>query len=292
VARGCHVQRFPEMELGRFGVWTSYAAIGEDHAAEASALVQKLGFGAFWLGGSPRLSALRPLLSGADRITAATGIVNVWQYDPADLAAEYAGLAGEFGDRVLVGIGIGHPEATSDYRRPLATMRAFLDGLDAAPSPVPRDHRCLAALRPRMLELAGERTRGVHTYFVPVDHTRAARQRLGPGRLIATELACVVDTDPATARATARSYARRYLALGNYTRNLLEFGFTEADFADGGSDRLIDTIIPHGTPEQVAAVAEDHLAAGADHVCLQPLGASGIPGAQWTALAAALGLGS
>ena len=115
------------MELGRYGVWTSYHAIGEENAGEAAALVQSLGFGAFWLGGSPRLPSVRPLLSAADRLTVATGIVNVWANQPAQLAGEYADLAAEFADRLLVGIGIGHPEATSDYRRPLSSMRAFLD---------------------------------------------------------------------------------------------------------------------------------------------------------------------
>jgi probable F420-dependent oxidoreductase len=276
------------MDLGVYGVWTSYATIGEENAAEAAALVEDLGFGAFWLGGSPRLPALRPLLTGADRITVATGIVNVWQYDPADLAAEYAQLAPDFGDRLLVGIGIGHPEATSDYGHPLSAMRSFLDGLDHAPTALPPDRRCLAALRPRMLELAGARSRGAHTYFVPVDHTRSARRLLGPEPLIATELACVVDSDPLSAREKGRAYARRYLGLRNYTGNLLEFGFTETDFADGGSDRLIDAIIPHGTAEQIGAVAEDHLEAGADHVCLQPVGVTGIPRSEWTALAKAL----
>jgi probable F420-dependent oxidoreductase len=276
------------MELGRYGVWTTYATIGEENAAEAGALVQDLGFGTLWLGGSPRLPALAPLLTGTDRITVATGIVNVWQYDPVDLAAEYAQLAPEFGDRLLVGIGIGHPEATSDYRHPLSAMRSFLDRLDRAPAPLPADHRCLAALGPKMLKLAGTRSRGAHTYFVPVDHTRSARERLGPTALIATELACVIDSDPASAREKARVYAQRYLALSNYTRNLLDFGFTEQDFADGGSDRLIDAITPHGTAEQIAAIAEDHLEAGADHVCLQPVGVSGIPRREWSALAQAV----
>ena len=273
------------MTLGPYGVWTTYAAIGEDRAAEAAALVQDLGFGTFWLGGSPRLPALRPLLASADRITVATGIVNVWQYDPADLAGEYEQLAVEFGDRLLVGIGIGHPEATSDYRHPLSSMRSFLDGLDQAPAPLAADQRCLAALGPKMLNLAGARSRGAHTYFVPVDHTRSARGLLGPTALIATELACVIDSDPTSAREKARAYAKRYLALRNYTRNLLDFGFTERDFADGGSDGLLDAIIPHGTPEQIGAVAEDHLEAGADHVCLQPVGVTGIPRTEWAALA-------
>ena len=280
------------MDLGPYGVWTTYAAIGEENAGPAAALVQELGFGTFWLGGSPRLPALRPLLTGADRITAATGIANVWQYDPAELAAEHAELSREFGDRVLVGIGIGHPEATSDYTRPLSSMRAFLDGLDRAPAPLPRDRRCLAALGPRMLELAAERSRGAHTYFVPVQHTRAARERIGSGPLIAAELACVVDADLASGRRKARQYARRYLALGNYTRNLLGYGFTEADIAGDGSDRLIDAVIPHGSAQDIAAVARAHREAGADHVCLQPVGVSGVPRAEWGALAAALGLTS
>jgi probable F420-dependent oxidoreductase len=276
------------MGLGLYGVWTTYGAIGEENAAEAAALVQDLGFGTFWLGGSPRLPALRPLLAAADRITVATGIVNVWQYEPPDLAAEYAQLAPQFGDRLLVGIGVGHPEATSDYRHPLAAMRSFLDGLDQAPTPLPADHRCLAALGPKMLELAGARSRGAHTYFVPVDHTRSARELLGPAALIATELACVIDSDSTSARAKARAYANRYLGLRNYTKNLLEFGFSEQDFADGGSDRLIDAIIPHGSPAQIGAMAENHLEAGADHVCLQPVGVTGIARGEWTALAEAL----
>jgi probable F420-dependent oxidoreductase len=220
----------------------------------------------------------------------ATGIVNVWAYDPAQLAREYAELGPEFGDRLLVGIGIGHPEATSDYTRPLGSTRAFLDGIDAAPTPIPPDRRCLAALGPKMLDLCAERSRGTLTYFVPPDHTRAARARLGAGPLIAAELACVLDTDAASARATARQYAEMYLGLRNYTGNLRRYGFTEADIADGGSDRLVDTIVPHGTAEEIAAAAREHLDAGADHVCLQAVGTRGVPRDQWTALASALAL--
>jgi probable F420-dependent oxidoreductase len=278
------------MELGRFGVWTSFRAIGEENAAEAAALIDELGFGTFWLGGSPRLPQTRALLEGADGIAVATGIVNVWAYDPAELARDYADLSARYADRLLVGIGIGHPEATGNYTRPLSTIRAFLDGIDAAPSPIPPDRRCLAALGPKMLDLCRERSLGTLTYFVPPEHTRAARARLGDGPLIATELACVLDTDPDSARATARRYAKMYLGLRNYTRNLLRHGFTEHDVADAGSDRLIDAIVPHGTAEQIASVARAHLDAGADHVCLQPLGAQGVPRAEWTALASALEL--
>jgi probable F420-dependent oxidoreductase len=279
------------MALGTFGVWTTYRGIGEENAGEAASLVADLGFGTFWLGGSPWLSSVRPLLEAGDTLTVATGIVNVWAYEPGKLAREYAELSPQFADRLLVGIGIGHPEATSDYTRPLASTRAFLDGIDAAPAPIPPDRRALAALGPKMLDLCRERSRGTLTYFVPPQHTRAARARLGDGPLIATELACVLDTDPESARASARRYAELYLGLGNYTRNLMRYGFTAEDIADGGSDRLIDTIVPHGTAEDIAAAARAHLEAGADHVCLQPVGVRGVPRDEWTALASALGLG-
>jgi probable F420-dependent oxidoreductase len=167
-------------------------------------------------------------------------------------------------------------------------MRAFLDGLDAADPPVPREERCLAALGPKMLELSAERSRGALSYFVPVEHTRFARERLGDGSLLATELACVLETDTERARQKAREYAQIYLGLRNYTSNLRRFGFTDEDIADGGSDRLIDAIVPHGTAGEIAAVARQHLDAGADHICLQAVGVSGIPREEWSALASAL----
>ena len=163
----------------------------------------------------------------------------------------------DFPDRFLMGIGIGHPEATSDYKHPLKAMREFLDGLDAAHPALPADGRCLAALGPKMLDLARERTRGTHTYFVSPGHTRFARERLGADKLVATELACVVDTD-AERGPGGRAPVRQAAIWGcsNYTNNLLRFGFTEDDIADGGSDRLIDTIVPHGSAEQIAAAVQ------------------------------------
>ena len=277
-----------EVDLGRIGVWTSLRAIGEQNAREAAKLVEDLGFGACWLGGSPRLPSVRPLLDATERLIVATGIVNVWQYEPAQLAAEFADLTSEFPGRLLLGIGVGHPEATSGYSRPLSKMNEFFDGLDRADTPVPRDARCMAALGPRMLELSAQRSLGAHTYFVPVEHTRFARERVGDGPLIAPELACVLDTDSGRARASARSYATLYLNLRNYTSNLLRLGFSEQDIADGGSDRLIDAVVPHGSAEDIAAMALAHLDAGANHVCLQPVGVSGVPREQWTALAAVL----
>jgi probable F420-dependent oxidoreductase len=276
--------------LGKFGVWTTYRQIGEENAGEAARLVEDLGFGTFWLGGSPRLPSVRPLLDGSERLTVATGIVNIWQNDPGQLAAEYAELTGDFPGRLLLGIGIGHPEAISGYARPLTAMRRFLDGLDAAPTPVPVDGRCIAALGAKMLELSAARALGAHPYFTPVDHTAFARDRIGAGKLLAPEMACVVDEDAERARAAARRYARTYLGLRNYVSNLQRFGFTDEDIAEGGSDRLLDAVVPHGTAEDVAKVAQTHLDAGADHVCLQPVGAEGVPREEWAALAAALPL--
>jgi len=260
------------MEIGRIGVWTSYRPFGAERAGEAARLLEELGYGAWWLGGSPHVPDVRPILEATSALVAATGILNVWINDPGETAAADAALRAEFPHRFMLGIGIGHPEATSDYRHPLRAMRTFLDGLDAAPDPPPREERCLAALGPKMLDLAGERTAGAHTYFVPVEHTRSARERLGPGKLIATEVACVVEDDAARAKAVAREYATLYLGLSNYTRNLLDFGFAEDDFADGGSDRLLDAIVPQGSAEEIAAVVRAHLDAGADHVCVQALG--------------------
>src|SRR5947209_402572 len=219
------------MELGRFGIWTTYRAIGEPQAGEAAALIESLGFGAVWLGGSPQLPALAPMLEATERLVAATGILNVWPSDPAQVARDYAQLDAAFPGRVLLGIGIGHPEATSAYTKPYTTMRRFLDALDAASPRVPRERRCLAALGPRMLRLSAVRSLGTHPYFVGVEHTRAVRATLGQGPLLAPELACVLDEDRARARAAARRYAASYLRLSNYTRNLLNHGFTEQDIA-------------------------------------------------------------
>lgn len=276
------------MNLGTIGIWTSYRPFGIERAGEAAKLAEDLGYGVWWLGGSPHVPDIRPILEATSTLTAATGILNVWANDPAETAAQDAALRAEFPGRFVLGIGIGHPEATGDYRRPLTAMRAFLDGLDATDAAPPAGERCLAALRPKMLELSRERSAGAHTYFVPVEHTRSARERLGPGKLLAPEVACVVETDPDRARAVARGYAELYLGLSNYTNNLLDLGYTEADIADGGSDRLIDAVIPHGGAEEIAEVVRAHLDAGADHVCLQPLGEEGVPRESWTALAKAL----
>jgi probable F420-dependent oxidoreductase len=262
----------------------------EAEYGEAARLAQDLGFGTLWLGGSPRLLTLRPMLEATENLVIATGIVNIWQYEPAVLAQEFAELDADFPGRLLLGIGIGHPEATSEYQKPLTKSREFLDGIAAAATPVPRERMVLAALGPKMLDLSFERALGAHPYFVPVEHTRFARERLGAQALIAPEIAVAVDDDSERAVAAARAYADMYLQRINYTSNLKRFGWTDEDIANGGSDRLIDAVVPQGSAAELVAAVQAHLDAGADHVCVQTVGVEGVPTAAWTALAAALGL--
>jgi probable F420-dependent oxidoreductase len=271
------------MRLGRIGIWRVHR-----QGTEVVPELEALGFPALRVGGSPSLADVRPFLEQSASMTIASGILNVWRHEPADVAAERAELEREFPGRFLLGIGIGHPEATSEYSKPLTKMREFFDGLDAAEPPVPDDARIAAALGPKMLDLAASRSLGTHPYFTTPEHTRFARERVGANKLVAPELAVVVEPDDEVAREAARTYAAGYLQRRNYASNLLRFGFTEADIADGGSDRLIDAVIPHGSAEAVAEAVRAHLEAGADHVCLQPLGHGPAPVDDYRALAAAL----
>jgi probable F420-dependent oxidoreductase len=272
------------MPLGRIGIWYAVrhgvpAALGQ---------LEGLGYSALWLGSSPSVSDARPFLESSGSLMVATGILNIWRHDPAEVAAEHAAVTRDHPGRFLLGIGVGHPEATSEYTRPLKAMREFFDGLDAAPRPVPRDQRIAAALGPKMLDLAAERSLGTHPYFTTPDHTRFARERVGPDKLVAPEVAVVVEPDAEKARELAREYAATYLGLRNYTSNLLRFGFTEADIAGGGSDRLIDAVVPHGSAEAIAETVQAHFDAGADHVCVQPVGHGAFPLDDYRALAAAI----
>jgi probable F420-dependent oxidoreductase len=276
------------MEFGEIGAWTSFRQIGEDGAAEAATVVEEAGYGTLWIGGSPRLAEMRPLLEASEKLIVGTSVVNIWGYDPADLVAEYHALEADFPGRTCVGIGVGHPEATSDYKRPLTALNKFIDGIDAAPEPIPTDRRIVAALGPKMLAMCVERSLGTIPYFSSVDHTRYAREQVGPDAEVIIELACVLDGDTDAARALARKYASVYLGLRNYTNALIAHGFEQSDIEDGGSDRLIDHVIPHGTPDEIAEVARAHRDAGANQVCLQVVGGRGVPADGWRALAAAL----
>lgn len=271
------------MPLGKIGIWRL-----QQQRSDVVSEIEGLGFSALWVGGSPSLAQVRPFLERSSTLTIATGIVNVWKHEPADVAAQHAQLTRAFPGRFLLGVGVGHPEATRDYTKPLQKLGEFFDGLDAAEHPVPRDERLAAALGPKMLDLAARRSLGTHPYFSTPEHTRFARERVGPEALVAPELAVVLETSEQAARETARAYAASYLQRRNYTSNLLRFGFSDRDIVDGGSDRLIDAVVPHGSAEQIAEAVRAHLDAGADHVCLQPLGHGTAPLDDYRALARVL----
>jgi probable F420-dependent oxidoreductase len=275
------------VELGRYGVWRHVSGLTPELAAE----VEALGYGAIWIGGSPPgdLRLAESLLDATERIAVATGIVNMWTTPAEEAAASYHRIEAAHPGRFLLGVGIGHPEATSDYRRPYATIVEYLDRLDAEKVPV--DGRVLAALGPKVLKLAAERTAGAHPYLTTPEHTREARELLGEGVLLAPEHKVVLDTDPERARAIGRPAVEKpYLGLRNYTSNLLRLGWSEEDLADGGSDRLIDALVAHGDAAAVAARLTEHLDAGADHVCAQVLPGGDDPVPALRELAEALNL--
>src|SRR5919197_477360 len=211
------------MNLGRIGIWRS-----RRHGTQGLDELEALGYSTFWIGGSPSTEDARPYLEAAGTMTIATGILNAWQHEPADVAAGHAALTADFPGRFVLGLGIGHPEATSDYTRPLTTMRRFLDGPDGT---VPKDEPIVAALRPKMLGLGADRSLGAFPYFVPVEHTRFARGQIGPDAVLATEVAVVLERDAETARAIAREYAATYLSLRNYASNLRELGYDYSELA-------------------------------------------------------------
>ena len=274
-------------ELGKIGVWRSAAQL----SPELAVTLERLGYGAIWIGGSPGgdLRLAEQLLDATTRLTVATGIVNIWKDAAQPVAASYHRIEARHPGRFLLGIGVGHPEATgARYAKPYETMLSYLDELDAAQIPIGR--RVLAALGPKMLKLSAERAAGAHPYLTTAEHTRKARDILGSGVLLAPEQKVVLDTDPVRARSIGRPVvAKPYLGLVNYTSNLRSLGYTDADLADGGSDRLIDALVAHGDAGTVAAGISEHLNAGADHVTVQLLTSPGDDSvAGFTALARAL----
>ena len=264
------------LRLGRIGAWFN-PRYDDDTRTDFVVEAESLGFPTAWLGfGRASISDLalvERVLDATATITVATAIVNMWTNDPADIAGAYQRIASRYGDRFLLGIGVGHPESITTYQAPYATMVDYLDHLDAGG--VPADRRILAALGPRALHLGADRTLGTHPYLVVPDHTREARRLLGPGAVIAPEHKVILETDPDIARRIGRPFvADPYLKLRNYTSNLLRHGYTDHDIVDGGSDRLIDALVLHGTTDTVAAGLHAHLDAGADHVAIQVLTAN------------------
>ncbi len=254
--------------VGQFGIWRG----AWQTTPEIAAALERDGYGAIWLGGSPGgdLQVVADLLGATTTLAVGTSIVNMWQDDAATVAASFERIEAAYPGRFVLGVGAGHREATQEYASPYDTLARYVDKLLA--HHVPARSLVLAALGPRVLRLAADMTAGALPYLVPPEHTRLAREILGPDRLLAPEQKAVLDTDLARARALGSKRVRNpYLGLHNYTSNLRRLGFTDEDLAGGGSDRLIDTLVAHGSAGQVAAQLRQHLAAGADHVCVQLL---------------------
>ena len=254
-------------DFGRYGVWT-FGVPKPEQAAE----IEKLGYGALWIGGSPKgdLNYVEPLLEATDNLQVATGIINVWQADAGEVAEAYHRVEKAYPGRFLLGIGIGHPEHTEEYRKPYDVLVEYLDALDAAH--VPTSRRVIAALGPKVLKLAAARSAGAHPYLTTPQHTGQAHNLIGNTVFLAPEHKVVLSTDVEHAREIGRGAVDFYLDLSNYLNNWRRLGFTEDDIAKPGSDRLIDAVVAHGTAADVAARLNQHLDAGADHVAIQVLG--------------------
>lgn len=275
--------------LGRAGVWVFAAAI-DDSPGTFATLVERLGYGALWLGGGTPAESdfarIEALLSASDALVVATGITSIWAWEPGALAAHTSRLESKFPGRFLLGLGVSHAPLVEQlarrYERPYEEMVAFLDAFDETDARgVPR---VLAALGPRMLRLSATRAAGAHPYLTTPEHTRVARETLGSQALLAPEQALVLEGDPDVARRRARVYLERYLRLPNYTSNLRRIGWHAEDVANGGSDALVDALVLHGSAEQVGSGVRAHLDTGADHVCVQALADGGA--IDWRALEA------
>lgn len=253
--------------LGRFGVWT-FGAVKPEQAVE----IEKLGYGAVWIGGSPAgdLNYVEPILERTETLAVATGIVNVWTAPAKEVAEAYHRIEDAYPGRFLLGIGIGHPEHTDEYRKPYDVLVEYLDILDE--ECVPTSRRVVAALGPNVLKLSAQRSAGAHPYLTTPEHTAQAREVIGNSVFLAPEHKVVLSTDAGEARAIGRQTVDFYLNLSNYLNNWKRLGFTSEDIAKPGSDKLIDAVVAHGTADDIAKRLGQHLEAGADHVTIQVLG--------------------
>src|SRR3954471_14711322 len=278
------------------GVWSGELRRHPDRAeaADAAAELEQLGYSALWFPGGDARGAFDTageLLRATTAATVATGILSIWLEEAEPVAAERAQLHDAYDGRFLLGLGVSHAPAvgTDRYKRPLAKMRSYLDSLDVAAPPVLPEERALAALGPKMLELARERSLGAHPYLVTPEHTRRAREALGPERLLAVEQAVALESDPERARTLARRHLEISLQLPNYANNWRRLGFGDDDIAGGGSDKLVDALVAWGDEDAIRARVDEHREAGADQVLIQAIsGSDGLPREEWRRLAPAL----
>jgi probable F420-dependent oxidoreductase len=251
--------------LGRFG------SFGRGVTPQQAKEIESLGYGAVWVGGSPpaELAWVEPILEATTTLQVATGIVNIWTAAAGPVAESFHRIEAAYPGRFLLGIGVGHREAISEYQKPYDALINYLEQLDE--HGVPADRRVVAALGPRVLRLSAERTAGAHPYLTTPEHTAQARKLIGPSAFLAPEHKVVLTTDPEQARAVGRKALDMYFNLANYRNSWKRLGFSEDEVTRPGSDRLVDSVVAYGTPEQIAARLKEHLDAGADHVPVQVL---------------------
>ncbi len=255
-------------DLGRYGVWLPSRSVSPGVAKQ----IEALGYGAVWVGGSPDadLDWVEPALAETSTLQLATGIINIWASPAAEVATSFDRIESAYPGRFLLGVGVGHPEHTDVYQKPYDALVEYLDALDGAS--VPTSRRVLAALGPKVLALSAERSAGAHPYLTTPEHTAHAREVVGNSVFLAPEHKVVLTENAKEAREIGRRTVEFYLDLTNYVNNWRRLGFTDSDVLKPGSDNLIDAVVAHGTPEQVAARLDEHHQAGADHVAIQVLG--------------------
>ncbi len=256
--------------LGKFGVF-GHHDLFRQVSPEQLQEIESLGYGAIWAGGSPAadLSWVDPILDATTTLQLATGIVNIWTADAGPVSESFHRIDKAYPGRFLLGIGVGHPEAGHEYKKPYDALTEYLDALDQ--HGVPKDRRVVAALGPQVLKLSARRSAGAHPYLTTPEHTATARQLMGPEAFLAPEHKAVLTTDAEKARAVGRKALEIYLNLTNYLNSWKRLGFTDEDVAKPGSDRLVDAVVAYGTTDAIAARLKEHLAAGADHVPVQVL---------------------
>jgi probable F420-dependent oxidoreductase len=253
-------------DLGRFG------SFGRGVTPEQAKDIEALGYGAVWVGGSPpaELAWVEPIFEKTTTLQVATGIVNIWTAAPGPVAESFHRIEKAYPRRFLLGIGVGHPEAHTEYRKPIDALNDYLDKLDEYG--VPKNRRVVAALGPRVLRLSAQRSAGAHPYLTTPEHTRQARELIGTSAFLAPEHKVVLTTDSERARAIGRKALDIYLGLNNYVSNWKRLGFTDEDVRRPGSDRLVDAFVAYGTPSDIAKRLNEHIEAGANHVPVQVLG--------------------
>ena len=257
-------------DLGRYGTF-GHHSLWQQLSPQQYRDIEALGYGAIWAGGSPAadLSWIEPILEPTTNLKLATGIVNIWTADAGPVSESFHRIETAYPGRFLLGIGVGHPEAHQEYRKPIDALREYLDKLDEYG--VPKDRRVVAALGPQVLKLSAQRSAGAHPYLTTPEHTATAREVMGPEAFLAPEHKVVLTTDAEKARAVGRKALDVYLNLQNYLNSWKRLGFTDEDVAKPGSDRLVDAVVAYGTVDAIAARLKEHLDAGADHVPVQIL---------------------